>query len=171
MAWTTPRTWVSGESVTASMLNTHVRDNFLSFGRWTDYLPTWTSNGVGPGIGNGRIAGRYAKAGRTVAISFLLQFNNATAAGTGQYFFGLPHATRSGLAPGQDSLLGWFYGENQALTAYSFWPRYRSTTTFELVYDAAAGSSTLSAVVGQTLPFVWGTGDYIEGYLIYESLT
>jgi len=27
MAWTTPRTWVSGELVTASMMNLHVRDN------------------------------------------------------------------------------------------------------------------------------------------------
>lgn len=27
MAWTTPRTWVSGELVTAALLNTHVRDN------------------------------------------------------------------------------------------------------------------------------------------------
>lgn len=27
MAWTTPRTWVPGELVTASMMNTHVRDN------------------------------------------------------------------------------------------------------------------------------------------------
>lgn len=30
MAWTSPRTWVTGETVTASLLNTHVRDN-LSF--------------------------------------------------------------------------------------------------------------------------------------------
>jgi hypothetical protein len=27
MSWTTPRTWVTGELVTASLLNTHVRDN------------------------------------------------------------------------------------------------------------------------------------------------
>lgn len=27
MAWTSPRTWVSGESLTAALLNTHVRDN------------------------------------------------------------------------------------------------------------------------------------------------
>ena len=27
MAWTTPRTWVTGEIVTAALLNTHVRDN------------------------------------------------------------------------------------------------------------------------------------------------
>lgn len=28
MAFTTPRTWVTGELVTASIMNTHVRDNF-----------------------------------------------------------------------------------------------------------------------------------------------
>lgn len=27
MAWTTPRTWSSGETVTAALMNTHVRDN------------------------------------------------------------------------------------------------------------------------------------------------
>ena len=27
MAWTSPRTWVTGETVTAALLNTHVRDN------------------------------------------------------------------------------------------------------------------------------------------------
>ena len=29
MAWTAPRTWVTAEVVTASQMNTHVRDNFL----------------------------------------------------------------------------------------------------------------------------------------------
>jgi hypothetical protein len=28
VAWTTPRTWVTGEIVTATIMNTHVRDNF-----------------------------------------------------------------------------------------------------------------------------------------------
>lgn len=27
MAWTTPRTWVTGETVTAALMNSHVRDN------------------------------------------------------------------------------------------------------------------------------------------------
>jgi hypothetical protein len=27
MAWTTPRTWVAAETVTASIMNTHIRDN------------------------------------------------------------------------------------------------------------------------------------------------
>ena len=28
MAWSSPRTWVTGEIVTAALMNTHVRDNF-----------------------------------------------------------------------------------------------------------------------------------------------
>jgi len=30
MAWTAPRTWVSGEVMTSALLNTHVRDNLLA---------------------------------------------------------------------------------------------------------------------------------------------
>lgn len=169
MAWTTPRTWVAGESVTASMLNTHVRDNFLSFGgRWSEFTPSWGASGTNPTIGNGRLLGRYAKAGRTVAMSFELNIGSTTGVGTGTYRFGYPFATRSGFTASKDALLGWMYGENVATTAYSFFPRYFSTTQFELVYDAASGGN-LSNIVSQTLPFTWATGDYIVGYLIYES--
>lgn len=35
MAWTTPRTWTTGEVVTASHLNAHVRDNFNAFSTHT----------------------------------------------------------------------------------------------------------------------------------------
>lgn len=33
MAWTAPRTWTDGELVTATMMNTHVRDNLLAIGQ------------------------------------------------------------------------------------------------------------------------------------------
>ena len=32
MAWTTPRTWVAGETVTDTLMNTHVRDNLAYLG-------------------------------------------------------------------------------------------------------------------------------------------
>jgi hypothetical protein len=38
MAWTTPRSWVAGEVVTAALLNTHVRDNLTAAPRgWLGY--------------------------------------------------------------------------------------------------------------------------------------
>lgn len=32
MAWTTPRTWAAGETLTAALLNTHLRDNLIAVG-------------------------------------------------------------------------------------------------------------------------------------------
>ncbi len=46
MAWTTPRTWVDAEVVTAAIMNTHVRDNLTDLdarvGSSTLYTPTLT---------------------------------------------------------------------------------------------------------------------------------
>lgn len=44
MAWTTPRSWTTGEIVTAALMNTHVRDNFSAvFSR--RYGHTWAIPG------------------------------------------------------------------------------------------------------------------------------
>jgi len=44
MAWTTPRTWVAGELVTATMLNAHLRDNlnYLYGGDTGSWTPSVT---------------------------------------------------------------------------------------------------------------------------------
>jgi hypothetical protein len=39
MAWTAPRTWVTGELVTAALMNTHVKDNLT-------YLQSWAQSDV-----------------------------------------------------------------------------------------------------------------------------
>lgn len=51
MAWTSPRTWSAGEILTASLLNTHLRDNFneLDVAKVTDdgqYCVTTGANAV-----------------------------------------------------------------------------------------------------------------------------
>lgn len=43
MAWTTPRTWVVGELVTAALLNTHLRDNLDALPRASDTAAVDTS--------------------------------------------------------------------------------------------------------------------------------
>ncbi|HEY2086383.1 MAG TPA: hypothetical protein VGH54_10225 [Mycobacterium sp.] len=41
MAWTTPRTWVAGETITAAIMNTHVRDNLVD----VNNAPRWFGTG------------------------------------------------------------------------------------------------------------------------------
>ena len=100
MAWTTPRTWVSGEVPTAANFNTHVRDNFKAIGdAWGSYTPTWASSGTAPTIGNGTLAGYYLQAGKLVIGRIVLTIGGTTGVGTGSYSMSLPvNAAVTGLA-------------------------------------------------------------------------
>ena len=60
MAWTTPRTWVTGEVVTAGMMNTYVRDDFnvvynsgprMGGGQSAYALNTFTASGAYAAVG------------------------------------------------------------------------------------------------------------------------
>lgn len=50
MVWTAPRTWIAGETVSAALLNTHVRDELLELGpnntgsAWQTYVPVLTQS-------------------------------------------------------------------------------------------------------------------------------
>lgn len=66
-AWTTPRTWTTGEVVTASMMNTHVRDNL-------NYLNLAVNNAqyslqVGAYVGSGEQSSAIVVNGATQAFS------------------------------------------------------------------------------------------------------
>ncbi|MCX4786457.1 hypothetical protein OG369_09765 [Streptomyces sp. NBC_01221] len=86
-----PRTWVVGEVVQAATMNQEIRDQFASmFDAWTSFTPSWTSTGTNPVLGNGALAGRYMKIGRTVHVIITLTWGSTTTPGTGSYVFSLP---------------------------------------------------------------------------------
>jgi len=67
MAWTTPRTWVAGELVTATMLNAQVRDNenfIWSEGTWTPTIGS--TGGAASGATYSQQVGSWVKVGRLV---------------------------------------------------------------------------------------------------------
>ncbi len=82
MAWTSPRTWVSGEVVTAALMNTHVRDNLKAIG---DARSTWTptvtaSAGTFTTVSG---AGRYLQIGKLVIWDATITITTAgTASGS-----------------------------------------------------------------------------------------
>lgn len=55
MAWTAPRTWTTGEVVTAAILNTHVRDNLTALGTMIDATNGLTADAVLSGNGTGEV--------------------------------------------------------------------------------------------------------------------
>lgn len=99
MAWTAPRTWVAGETVTAAMLNTHLRDNFKAItDPWTAYTPTLA--GTGWSLGNGTLNGWYSRIGNTVKFRAELVVGSTTTGPTNSPIVGLPFHMKPSNAAG-----------------------------------------------------------------------
>lgn len=73
MGWTTPRTWTTSELVTASIMNTHLRDqlNYLYSGKEAFYLPAkaWTPASTN-GCGDVEVLQHTAQRPETIALPF-----------------------------------------------------------------------------------------------------
>lgn len=157
MAWTTPRTWVSGETLTAALLNTHVRDNFDAIGDpWTSYSPTlsnWT-------LGNGTLTGYYIQAGSLV-IGKLSYTVGSTDTKSGAIVFSLPvtKVTDGGLG----TPLGTAELFDTSGSARNFVHCAQNATGSMRFYDAAGTAVTDAS------PWTWATGDTIEVSFRYEA--
>lgn len=146
MVWTNPRTWVSGETVTAALLNTHLRDNLKALGDpWTAYTPTWTAATSNPTLGNGTITGSYIQTGKMVDFKIRLVLGSTSTVGTGRYIWSLPVTALTtgdevaGFALYLDTSAGTRYGRIASLAT--------STTVSIYAADGTGGASSASSPV------------------------
>ena len=152
MVWTAPRTWATGEVVTAALLNTHLRDNLLAIRNpetWTTYTPNWTGSVSNPAIGNGVLTGRYLQIGKVVHFRIDLLTGSTTTFGSGNYAWQMPVTASTSV--------------NTAFTARLF---DNSASTY-LIGVAVPVSTTAcaltthgsTAVATPTVPITWGQDD------------
>lgn len=166
--WTAPRNWVAGETVTAALLNSHLRDNLLAIGQaWTSYTPALTASSVNPTLGTGSTAsGAYIAAGKLIVVSIQIKFGTSgTAAGTGTYRISLPVAavtTRPVLA-GAAYL---FDSSGTAMAAPV--PHIQSSTTLDFIYPVAWPSGAFTTV-GAALPWAWAASDELNVSVVYQG--
>ncbi|GAA1790242.1 hypothetical protein GCM10009795_039930 [Nocardioides hankookensis] len=86
MAWTAPRTWVAGEIVSASMLNTHLRDNLLALDFSSGFVAVTAAANV---TSSSTIL--YRRSGMAVVI---VEVTTTAAIGAGGTLFTLPFGYR-----------------------------------------------------------------------------
>lgn len=164
MAWTTPRTWSTGELVTAAVLNTHVRDNLNAIGNpWTAYTPSWTAATTNPSLGNGTATGAYIQAGKLVVFRARIVMGSTTTYGSGQYSISLPTTAASGMF---QIILA------EALvsgSAYRVTGRVTSGGSSALLYcDPTTAGNALRNVTAST-PAAFGSGSELGIYGLYEA--
>lgn len=160
MAWTTPKTWVDNVDVlSATNLNTHVRDNLDALSGWATYSPSWTAGGGTPTLGNGTLTGRYLTAGDLCHFTMQLTIGSTSSfAGTVAWTFSTPVATQT-----LGTIFQWFaYDTSAYVAANGNAPIGGGISTFQC-YNIGAAQS-----IGASIPFTWATGDYVVVRGTYE---
>ena len=172
MGWTAPRTWAAAETVTASIMNAHVRDNLKALADgWVAYTPTWTASGTAPALGNGTIVGGSITTGpKTLDFFILLTMGSTTTYGTGTYRFTLP-ASAASRGTGSTINMSGLLTDTSAGAAGKWGVQacqFVTTSTIELLAPTATADSKL-AIVGQLVPFTWANTDIISIAGRYEA--
>jgi hypothetical protein len=159
MAYTTPRTWVAGETVTAANLNTHVRDNEIAlYGTDSSYTPT-LSQGASTNIAKTVNHARYVQVGRLVHCYVTL---TSTAAGTaGSAITVTLPVTASGHVNPQTLGNGYYY-DASATTYYTMAAFYATSTTVQFIADNAS-----AGVVGTTPAVTVASSDIVSFHVVY----
>jgi len=136
---------------------------------WQDYTPVWTvHSGTAPAIGNGSISGRFMTIGRLCVVQFDLTAGSTTTFGSGGFWrFSLPaSAAATGriayALPGSAELV------DAGVQAYLGMVKLVSTTTWEVVCFNASGTYLATSATLNTVPFSWGSADWVNAMFAYE---
>lgn len=151
MAWTSPRTWVSGEVPSAATLNLHVRDNLKALGDpWTSHTPTRT------GFTISAEQSFFREAGKTIFWSY----NGTISGASGSFSLSLP-------AP--------VVRNPPALQVVGSALAFDVGTAFHTAIAWVNGSGALNFTShgtanswSNTVPFTWAAGDTLSFRLVYE---
>lgn len=155
MAWTSPRSWVTGEVLTAALLNTHLRDQLLELNStqsaWTTYTPTLTGFAATINLA------RFKQTGKIVTVEFK---GTLTAVPTGTFTISAPVTPLSlvdllpiGLAQASNGSQA-FLGAVEAPAASGGVLQIRSATL---------------ALYSPTVPFAWASGQQFAFTATYEA--
>ncbi len=141
-------------------------DAFVSHGGlWTAYSPIWAGpDGIGPGLGNGVISGRYFQTGKWVDFSIVLQMGSTTNFGSSSYWvFGLPFQPAIVVGPQEVFMRGFVVSSTGAVRQGAV-ASYTVLSGFHTVYLLTAAGG----FVNPTTPFTWSAGAVLSIRGAYE---
>lgn len=172
MAWTSPRTWVDGETVTAALMNTHVRDNLNALKSRIDtalpYNITTSSSGFSSFTTSTflqvlSLSLTYSHAtSHNLLIYFMGAYRHSSATGELRFTFELSGdvtATKLG-----DATYGIHYAEGKTVS------QWQGFTALTIVTQTSASSRVIkpfAATNGSTLDVGFG---YVQfGYVVMAN--
>jgi hypothetical protein len=159
MAWTSPRTWIAGETLTAALLNTHVRDNLLELNStasaWSTYTPTLTN------FTATITEARYKQIGKTVTGHVNLTLTAGASGTVGVSLPVTPVAFAGTFCP-----VGTAFATDTG-SGYHIGAAFLTTTGTNRAEFTSGASS--AAVWNATAPFTWASTDILRMHFTYEA--
>lgn len=153
----TPATFTTSEVVTATKLNTEIRDPWIGIqAAWTTYAPTWSASTTAPVIGNGAIGGRYLQIGKTIRYHISVLMGSTTTYGTGNYTFTLPFVPL--LANASEWMGNAAARDNSGPTSRAFTAELSNTVSGTIALRQADNFTLMSNVS----PYTWAVSDRIS---------
>ncbi len=162
---TTPRTWVTGELLTATLLNVELRDALTNLqAAWTAWTPSpalTAISGTNPTMGNSTVVGATHQIGKTILWRLRITLGSTFAAGSGTYLVELPFSI-NGILSNEDPvgygqvLAG---GTRRAIQVYF----YYGTTGFMVRTSSEANLTSSGPGVA------WAAGQVISLTGVYQS--
>lgn len=156
----TPRTWVSGETVTAAYMNTEIRDALTGIqAAWTAYTPTLTGSTTNP-TGQSYSGSAYIRDGKTVHCRALITL--AATTGSGAYAIAGP-VTANGV---EQTIRGII--TDQGTGWYETAMRFNGAGTWSLLTPATTAGAIMRPVAA-TVPMTFAVNDQINVEGSFES--
>ena len=162
---TTPRTWVTGELLTATLLNVELRDALTNLqAAWTAWTPSpalTAISGTNPTMGDSTVVGATHQIGKTILWRLRITLGSTFAAGSGTYLVELPFSI-NGILSNEDPvgygqvLAG---GTRRAIQVYF----YYGTTGFMVRTSSEANLTSSGPGVA------WAAGQVISLTGVYQS--
>lgn len=162
---TTPRTWVTGELLTATLLNVELRDALTNLqAAWTAWTPSpalTVVSGTNPTMGNSTVVGATHQIGKTILWRLRITLGSTFAAGSGTYALAMPFGI-GGILSNEDPI-----GYGQVLAGGA----RRAIQVYVLTVNTAfmVRTSTEADLTSSGPGVAWAAGQVISLTGVYQS--
>lgn len=162
---TTPRTWVTGELLTATLLNVELRDALTNLqAAWTAWTPSpalTAISGTNPTMGNSTVVGATHQIGKTILWRLRITLGSTFAAGSGTYALAMPFGI-GGILSNEDPI-----GYGQVLAGGA----RRAIQVYALTVNTAfmVRTSTEADLTSSGPGVAWAAGQVISLTGVYQS--
>lgn len=144
-------------------------ETIFSPAAWTPWVPTWgATSGTQPTLGNGSIAGRYQKIGKTVHFVITLIMGSTSTYPTVQWYISLPFPAVVSVP----ALIPVFHGriyDTSSGNAFLATAHAQSGTYMALETQSSVTPASGTDATRQGFPITWATGDAIYFSGTYEA--